>query len=73
MNGLQTLVRLVENSLEGPLLNMTRRSWSTLASVGDQSEHISAVASILSPIILLIRKQFSGGKFFKGFCDRFAE
>lgn len=71
--GLQLLVKLVENTTEAHFLSMARRPWSTLASVGDQSEHITQFAQTLSPIIQLIRKMFSGSKFFKIFCDKFTE
>jgi vacuolar protein sorting-associated protein 53 len=71
--GLQILVRLVENTTDPQFLAMTRKQWSSIASVGDQSEHITQFAQTLSPSIMLIRKMFSGGKFFKMFCDKFAE
>ncbi|KAI8905961.1 Vps53-like protein [Gorgonomyces haynaldii] len=71
--GLQCLVRLFETMLEPCLINMTKRPWGTISSVGDQSEYITQIAQQLKPSILLVRKLFSGGKFFRTFCDKFTE
>lgn len=70
---LVSLVRSVENTLDAALISMTRKSWGTIASVGDQSDHITSIGQTLSTIIPIIRKQFVQPKFFKSFCDKFAE
>lgn len=72
--GLQILVKLVENTTEHLFLAMTRKQWSSIASVGDQSEHITNIAQTLAPTISIIRQLFSSTpKFFKLFCDKFTE
>lgn len=71
--GISLLVRLVENTNDAHFLAMTRRHWQTLASVGDQSDHVTQIAYGLTPSILLIRQVLGSGKFFKLFCDKFTE
>ena len=66
-------MRSVENTLDAALIAMTRKSWGTIASVGDQSDHIFSIGQTLSAIIPIIRKQFLSPKFFKTFCDKFVE
>ena len=73
MAGIQRLVKLVENANEPAFLAMTKRPWGSLPSVGDQSEHITQFALVLKPMILLLKQVFTGGKFFKTFCDKFVE
>jgi hypothetical protein len=70
---LNALVRSVENTLDAALISMTRKSWGTIASVGDQSDYITSIGQTLSTIIPIIRKHFFQPKFFKSFCDKFAE
>jgi hypothetical protein len=71
---IQILVKLVENTADAHFMAMTRKSWASLASVGDQSEHITQIAQTLSPSIMLIRKMFvNTSKCFKLFCEKFAE
>jgi hypothetical protein len=72
-SALITLVHGVENMLDAALILMTKKSWATMATVGDQSEHITAIAQSLSSIIPIIRKQLTSPKFFKSFCDKFVE
>lgn len=68
-----SLVRGVENILDSALITMTKKSWYTTTTVGDQSEHITAIAQSLSSVIPNIRKQLTSPKFFKSFCDKFVE
>nr|KAJ3412643.1 Vacuolar protein sorting-associated protein 53 [Polyrhizophydium stewartii] len=52
---------------------MTKRPWGTLPAVGDQSEHITAIAATLSQNIKIIRATIASSKYFRLFCDKFAE
>ena len=70
---LSCLVRGVENSLDPCLTTMIRRSWSTIESVGDQSEYVTQIAVSLSNIVQKIRKYLSSPRYFKSFCDKFTE
>ncbi|KAJ1340953.1 hypothetical protein BSLG_004426 [Batrachochytrium salamandrivorans] len=72
-SAVQSLVRLVENSTEAAFQAMIKRSWSTVTSVGDQSEHITMIAVTLSSAIKVIRRTIISTKYFRSFCDKFAE
>lgn len=70
---LQGLVRGVESMLESCITSMMRRSWSSIDSVGDQSEHVTQIAVTLSNIIQKMRRYLTSDRFFKSFSDKFAE
>ncbi len=72
---LLSLVKAVENVLDGALIAMTKKNWAMIPTVGDQSEHISLIGSSLTNIIPVIRKQLviTSPKYFKSFCDKFVE
>ncbi|KAI8896468.1 Vps53-like protein, partial [Globomyces pollinis-pini] len=70
---IQSLVKGIENTLEPAFNLMSKKSWSSLATVGDQSEHITMIAGILQTNIPLVRKQIASQKFFRTFCDKFVE
>lgn len=51
---------------------MTKIPWSTIESVGDQSEYITAIAQYLEKVVGVI-KGMVAGKYFRSFCDKFVE
>ncbi|KAI8924441.1 Vps53-like protein [Entophlyctis helioformis] len=69
----QALVRAIENANETAFTAMIKRPWGTISSVGDQSEHITMIAANLSSAIRIIRRTITASKFFRVFCDKFAE
>ena len=70
---LQGLVRYVEMQLEPAMTMMIRKSWNTIDSVGDQSDFINQIGTNMSTNIQHIRKYLTSARFFKSFCDKFAE
>ena len=70
---LQALLRAVESRVESCFTSMIRKAWSSIESVGDQSDYISQIGTVLSDIARSIRKHLNSPKFFKSFCDKFAE
>jgi hypothetical protein len=52
---------------------MSKISWGTLQTVGDQSEYVSVLGSTLTMNVVNIRKLINNPKSFKWFCDKFAE
>lgn len=70
---LVALVRAIENTLDNALVAMTKKSWATITSVGDQSEHITLIAKTLQVYIPILRKQITAPKYFRSFCDKFVE
>lgn len=72
-NSVQALVRLVNSCCTPALAAMTKIPWATLQHVGDQSEYVTTLSSILSRNVKDIRKVIQNPKHFKWFCDKLAE
>ncbi|CAG8566118.1 2862_t:CDS:10 [Paraglomus occultum] len=70
---LRILVRGVELSCEPALSSMSRIPWGTLDSVGDQSEYISQLQTILNQYMVLINENISSPRYFRSFCDKFVD
>jgi len=71
--GIKILVRGIINCLDGSLYNMTKLSWSAVESVGDQSDYVSSIATTLLSTVTSLKNALGGPKFFKTFCDKFAD
>ncbi|KAI8920106.1 Vps53-like protein [Powellomyces hirtus] len=72
--GIKMLVHGIEGSLEPAMTAMAKRSWGTLEAVGDQSEYVTMIAQSLMSTVAVIRRTFaSNAKYFRTFCDKFAE
>jgi hypothetical protein len=70
---LQALIKSVESQLEPFFTIMIRKPWGQIDSVGDQSEYVTNIAVTLSGTAQRIRKHLNSVKFYKTFCDKFAE
>jgi hypothetical protein len=70
---LSSLIKGVESGLDSCLTLMIRKPWNTIEAVGDQSDYITQIAMNLGHHISLIKKYTNSGRFFKSFCDKFAE
>ncbi|TPX58681.1 hypothetical protein PhCBS80983_g02968 [Powellomyces hirtus] len=72
--GIKMLVHGIEGSLEPAMMAMAKRPWGTLEAVGDQSEYVTMIAQSLMSSVAVIRRTFaSNTKYFRTFCDKFAE
>lgn len=72
-NAIQLLVQDLENSCEPALTAMSKISWQTYSSVGDQSCYISAIIGHLKNFIPLVRENLANSrKYFTQFCSKFA-
>ncbi|KAJ3271836.1 Vacuolar protein sorting-associated protein 53 [Terramyces sp. JEL0728] len=70
---LLVLVKTVENYFGNALNILSKKNWSALSSVGDQSEHVTLIAQVLSQNIPIIRRSLTNQKHFRSFCDKFVE
>lgn len=54
---------------------MTRVPWATFSSVGDQSEYVTQMGSVIIPHVIIIKKMLREEtiKYFRSFCDKFSE
>ena len=67
------LVEELEASCEAPLTSMTKIPWSTIESVGDQSNYVTVIINHMKQTITLIRDNLSNSKkYFTQFCIKFA-
>ncbi|TVU36117.1 hypothetical protein EJB05_18033, partial [Eragrostis curvula] len=68
---LMTLVHGLETKFDGEMVAMTRVPWATLESVGDQSEYVNGISSILSSSIPVLGSLLSP-TYFQYFLDKLA-
>ena len=68
---LMTLVHGVETKFDAEMVAMTRVPWSTLESVGDQSEYVNCISSILSSTVPALGSLLSP-TYFQYFLDKLA-
>ena len=67
------LVQELEASCEAPLNSMTKIPWSTIESVGDQSNYVTLIVNHMKQTIPLIRDSLANSKkYFTQFCIKFA-
>uniref|UniRef100_A0A0E0CBT7 Uncharacterized protein n=1 Tax=Oryza meridionalis TaxID=40149 RepID=A0A0E0CBT7_9ORYZ len=71
MKALMTLVHGLETKFDAEMVAMTRVPWSTLESVGDQSEYVNGISSILSSSIPVLGNLLSP-TYFQYFLDKLA-
>lgn len=67
------LVQELEASCDAPLSSMTKIPWSTIESVGDQSNYVTLIVNHMKQTIPLIRDSLANSKkYFTQFCIKFA-
>ncbi|KAJ1915024.1 Vacuolar protein sorting-associated protein 53 [Mycoemilia scoparia] len=72
-HGIKQLVKQVEAMCAGAFSSFREIPWNTLSTVGDQSDYITEIASVLDQAIVSVRQGLSNPKFFRTFCDKFSE
>ncbi|KAI9356191.1 Vps53-like protein [Zopfochytrium polystomum] len=72
-SAIKSLVVMVETLTEPALTAMTRRSWGNIDSVGDQSEYVTQIGNTIVNAVNSLKSALTGPKYFKMFCDKFAE
>ncbi|XP_052834065.1 vacuolar protein sorting-associated protein 53 homolog [Octopus bimaculoides] len=72
-NCIQLLVQDLDSACEPALTAMSKMSWSTVETVGDQSGYVTAITSHLKQNLPIIRDNLaSSRKYFTQFCVKFA-
>ncbi|GAB1599585.1 vacuolar protein sorting-associated protein 53 homolog [Argonauta hians] len=72
-NCIQLLVQDLDSACEPALIAMSKMSWSTVETVGDQSGYVTAITSHLKQNLPVIRDNLaSSRKYFTQFCVKFA-
>ena len=67
------LVQELDANCDPALATMTKMSWKTIESVGDQSAYVTAVLNHMKQTIPLIRDNLANSKkYFTQFCIKFA-
>lgn len=72
-SAIQALVRQVNSCIHVGMSSMNKISWSTMQTVGDQSEYVTVIGSALSTNVVQVRKLVTNAKHFKWFCDKFVD
>ncbi|KAI8990308.1 vacuolar protein sorting-associated protein 53 [Pilobolus umbonatus] len=66
-------IRCLEQSFDSQFSQMTRISWSTIDTVGDQSDFITQIQDRIKRYITVFGRNIANRRYFRTFCDRFAE
>ncbi|KAJ3413185.1 Vacuolar protein sorting-associated protein 53 [Chytridiales sp. JEL 0842] len=72
-SALKSLVHIIETAIDPALATMMKRPWSSIESVGDQSDYITTIGNALVTSIKPIRKYLSAAKYLKTFWDKVSE
>ncbi|CAF4718427.1 unnamed protein product, partial [Rotaria socialis] len=71
---IQILIQDLENACEPALTAMTKLSWQTIETVGDQSLYVTSIVNHLKTIVPVIRNHLgSSRKYFIQFCTTFVD
>lgn len=62
--------KALETALDAPILTLAKKNWSGFTTVGDQSDHITQIGTILTSLMPSVQLP---PKYFKSLCDKFAE
>jgi hypothetical protein len=71
--GVKWLVDGCEMNNEISLVTMIRKPWAALEAVGDQSDYVTAISTNILSTATVIKKALAGQKYYRSFCDKFAE
>jgi hypothetical protein len=67
------LVDSCEMNNEGALVTMIRKPWAALEAVGDQSDYVTSISTNVLNTASVIKKALAVQKYYRSFCDKFAE
>lgn len=70
---IDAIVKSLELSFETQMVQMTRLSWGTMDSVGDQSDYVSQMLDIIKRNVTVAAKLIANRRYFRTLNDRFAE
>lgn len=70
---IDAIVRNLENACDALLQQMQKLPWSTLDTVGDQSEYVSQLHEIIQKHSTVVGRSIANKRYFRTFSDRFVE
>ncbi|OMJ07441.1 Vacuolar protein sorting-associated protein 53-like protein [Smittium culicis] len=70
---IQSIVDISISLCENIFKQLASTNWSNLSSVGDQSEYVYSLSSILEEIIPKVRSLLSSSNHYRIYCDRLAQ
>ncbi|CAO3673961.1 unnamed protein product [Rhizopus microsporus] len=70
---IDAIIKSIDQVLDTQFLQMTRLPWGTMDSVGDQSDYVTQIMDIIKRYTTIIGKTVSNKRYYRTFCDRFAE
>ncbi|KAL7331154.1 Vacuolar protein sorting-associated protein 53 [Mucor circinelloides] len=70
---IDAIVKSLESAFDAQMVQMTRLSWGTMDSVGDQSDYVSQMLDIIKRNVSICGRIIANRRYFRTFSDRFAE
>ncbi|KAI8079383.1 hypothetical protein BDF21DRAFT_340243 [Thamnidium elegans] len=70
---IDAIVRCLEQAYDQQFVQMTRLSWGTMDTVGDQSDYVSQILDIIKRNVTVVGRIIANKRYYRTFNDRFAE
>ncbi|GAA5817199.1 hypothetical protein MFLAVUS_010742 [Mucor flavus] len=70
---IDAIVRSLEQAYDQQFEQMTRLSWGTMDTVGDQSDYVSQILDIIKRNVTVVGRIIANKRYYRTFNDRFAE
>ncbi|KAI8646117.1 Vps53-like protein [Parasitella parasitica] len=70
---IDAIIKSLESAFEPQMVQMTRLSWGTMDSVGDQSDYVSQMLDIIKRNLTVAGRIIANRRYFRTLSDRFVE
>lgn len=70
---IDTIIKSLEHSIDFQMTQMIKLPWSTMDTVGDQSDYVSQILDIIKNYVGVVGKIIANRRYYRTFNDRFAE
>lgn len=70
---IDNIVKSLEQAYDQQFVQMTKLSWGTMDTVGDQSDYVSQILDIIKRNVTVVGRIIANRRYYRTFNDRFAE
>lgn len=70
---IDAIVRSLEQAFDPQFTQMTKLSWGSMDTVGDQSDYVNQILDIIKRNVTVVSRIIANRRYYRTFNDRFAE
>jgi hypothetical protein len=70
---IDAIIKSLELAFDSQMVQMTRLTWGTMDTVGDQSDYVSQILDIIKRNVTVVGRIIANRRYYRTFHDRFAE